>query len=93
MVGDISIATDEERAAAGTSAQEDQPLPALVAAAALRSPDGTALSQDGVTVTFQALAEMTAAMSAALPDPDSAFVTALMSLAQSSGRRRCRRTR
>ena len=83
VVGDISIATDEERAAAGTSAQEDQPLPALVAAAALRSPDGTALSRDGVTVTFQALAEMTAAMSAALPDPDSAFVTALMSLAQS----------
>ena len=82
MVGDILIATDEERAAAGYVGSEDQ-LPALVAAAALRSPGRHGVELDGVTVTFQALAEMTAAMSAALPDPDSAFVTALMSLAQS----------
>ncbi|MFZ2241129.1 MAG: hypothetical protein WAV90_16575, partial [Gordonia amarae] len=50
---------------------------------ALRSPDGAALTRDGVTVTFQSLATMTTAMSAALPDADSAFVTALMSLAPS----------
>ncbi len=84
VVGDISIATEAERAAASESpADDDQPLPELVAAAALRSPDGAALTRDGATVTFQSLATMTTAMSAALPDADSAFVTALMSLAPS----------
>ncbi|MEZ5210153.1 amino acid adenylation domain-containing protein [Gordonia sp. (in: high G+C Gram-positive bacteria)] len=56
------------------------PLPDLVSAAAVGDPAGIAFAAGGVTVTFTALATTSAALGAAMPDADSALVTALLSL-------------
>ncbi|MGB6243760.1 amino acid adenylation domain-containing protein [Gordonia sp. (in: high G+C Gram-positive bacteria)] len=79
VVGDLSISTATDRMVAEVPATAS--LPELVTAAAAAAPDGTALAHDGAVVTFTGLSTMTTAMAAALPDMDSALVTALMSLA------------
>lgn len=84
VVGDISIATGDELSSGPEATEEPAaPLPELVAQAAARAPEAPALSGVGSEVTFAALAAMTTAMAAALPDADSALVTALMSLVPS----------
>ncbi|UCZ91774.1 amino acid adenylation domain-containing protein [Gordonia sp. WA4-43] len=84
VVGDISITTGDELSSGPEATEEPAaPLPELVAQAAVRAPEAPALSGVGSEVTFAALAAMTTAMAAALPDADSALVTALMSLVPS----------
>ncbi|UOG22948.1 amino acid adenylation domain-containing protein [Gordonia amicalis] len=81
LVGDIDIATAAEQSANRADADvEFVALPDLVAQAAVAQPDAVAATHDGAEVTFIALSSMSEAMTAALPDPDSALTTALMSL-------------
>ena len=80
LVGDISIATDTETAAAEQGPEVMMSLPEMVAAAAAARPESTAVELDGASVTFATLGAMTAAMAVALPDADSALTTALMSV-------------
>lgn len=80
IVGDISIATDKDTSASAAPAAPVESLAQIVAAAAAGTPDAPALADDETAVTFGALSAMATAMSAALPDADSALVTALMSL-------------
>lgn len=83
LVGDITIATAGEDAAASAAADDAEPtipLPDLVARASVAAPDAVAAAHDGTEVTFAALSTMSVAMGAAMPDPDSALATALMSL-------------
>lgn len=80
-VGDISIATGADLT---TSADEDDrrlvSLPDFVEDRAAAEPDRVAVRYGEITVTFGDLSTMTTVMAASLPDPDSALVTALMSL-------------
>ncbi|NDK92188.1 amino acid adenylation domain-containing protein [Gordonia desulfuricans] len=82
LVGDISVTTAEEDAAAGEGSDDIAalPLPQLVDLAAQVAPESGAVGRDAVPVTFTAIAAMTTAMAAVLPDRDSALTTALMSL-------------
>ncbi|WP_085947076.1 non-ribosomal peptide synthetase [Gordonia soli] len=82
LVGDIAIATAAEIAAVDDARPEPiLPLPDLVADAAATAPDATAFVHDGTAISFASVSAMSSAMAAALPDPDSALATALMSLA------------
>lgn len=81
IVGDVSIST-----AALSSVDSDEPalpLPQLITQASEVAPTVLALDTAGAEVTFAALSAMTVTMSAALPDLDSALITALMSLVPS----------
>ncbi|WP_312870297.1 non-ribosomal peptide synthetase [Gordonia asplenii] len=79
VVGDVSISTAADLTAVAGEGEVARPLPQLIAAAAESAAEAIAVGGDA-GVTFASLAAMTAAMSVALPDPDSALVTALMSL-------------
>ncbi|MGV9712981.1 amino acid adenylation domain-containing protein [Gordonia sp. NPDC003424] len=80
-VGDLSVSTvDELRAAAAPAPEPTMSLPDLVWTAASAAPDHPAFAHGAVVVTFAALAEAARAMAAAMPDADSALVTALMTL-------------
>lgn len=80
-VGDISLSSAAELAAVdAVDTAPVVPLPELLRAAAADEPGGVAITEGSSEVTFGALSAMTTAMSAALPDPDSALVTSLMSL-------------
>ncbi len=82
LVGDITIATADEDAASQSAVRAETtiPLPDLVARASVAAPDAVAAAHSGTEVTFAVLSSMCDAMAAALPDPDSALATALMSL-------------
>ena len=82
LVGDIDIVTAAEQAAAGDIADAERAvsLPDLVARATAAQPDAVAAAHQDAQVTFMVLSSISDAMAAALPDPDSALTTALMSL-------------
>ncbi|OUC79804.1 amino acid adenylation domain-containing protein [Gordonia lacunae] len=82
LVGDIDIATAAEQVAADeiAGAELAVALPDLVARATAAAPDAVAAAHQGAEVTFAVLSSISDAMAAALPDPDSALTTALMSL-------------
>lgn len=82
LVGDIDIATAAEQTAASAVADAELAvaLPDLVARAVAAQPDAVAAAHQGAEVTFAVLSSISDAMAAALPDPDSALTTALMSL-------------
>ncbi|QHD87007.1 amino acid adenylation domain-containing protein [Gordonia sp. JH63] len=82
LVGDIDIVTAAEQAAAGDIADAERAvsLPDLVARATAAEPDAVAAAHQDAQVTFAVLSSISDAMAAALPDPDSALTTALMSL-------------
>lgn len=82
LVGDIDIVTAAEQAAAGDIADAERAvsLPDLVARATAAQPDAVAAAHQDAQVTFTVLSSISDAMAAALPDPDSALTTALMSL-------------
>ncbi|MDJ0025656.1 amino acid adenylation domain-containing protein [Gordonia alkanivorans] len=82
LVGDITIATADEDAVSQSAADVEAtiPLPDLVARASIAAPDAVAAAHSGTEVTFAVLSSMCDVMAAALPDPDSALATALMSL-------------
>jgi len=81
VVGDVPIGTGTEETADHSDAEPAASLPELIRRAAEQAPEAAAFGTDGAPVSFQALSTMAAAMAAAMPDEDSALVTALMSLA------------
>lgn len=76
IVGDIVILSTAEQTDTASSTT-DAGLPELVALAAARAPDALAL---GSGTTFAEFASVMGAMAVALPDPDAALTTAMMSI-------------
>ncbi|MFT3900823.1 MAG: amino acid adenylation domain-containing protein [Gordonia sp. (in: high G+C Gram-positive bacteria)] len=79
-IADLPIDDPESQVSVVSEAAVLRSLPDLVTAAAEQAPEAIAVDGHGADVTFADLITSSTAMQAAIPDPDSALVTALFAL-------------